>query len=105
MRRASTKSGRPGCATCLVGQILHTVVELIVEALNLWLNGQKMRRDAVPLVSQNVQQHVAGEEHVREFIDNLKLQGLLFLENRLVEKSNTFDGLCEFVRVFRFFVS
>jgi len=66
---------------------------------------QKMRRNAVPLVAQHIQHHIAGEEHVRELVHDLELQRLRLLERWIVEKCYAFDRLSQRVREFGFFVS
>ena len=107
MRRDFTRSGRRDSLRgrdASVCKIFHQLVDFVVESLHLRLDGLKMRRDAVSLVAQHVQQHVAGKEHIREFVDGLELQRLRFLE-RFVEERHAFDGLCERISEFGFFVS
>src|SRR6266849_4779924 len=66
-----------------------------------------MRRHAIAFVAQHVQHHIAREKHVSQLVDHLLLQWKLsFLEDRLIEKGDAFDGLDKLaLREFSSFVS
>jgi len=85
----------------LIRPFPHQLVHLIVEATNRRLDFGYMRGREMPVVVQHVENHVAGEQHVGEFVDNTLLQRKMsldvFRKNFFAWKGNLFDCFDQFV--------